>query len=198
VNDSLENLEWLPEYSGQSVDQVLALVDRYRVDSLVIALEQAVDQKSARVGEQNLSQEERIILAVDALEREVNNGGYSQFFTNSSSEYAPIIHEALERIECPEVARITRRAIEALTPSTWTPDAITQSVSAYASDERQRWARTRGLSFKRLPVDPNLPTKHDAIWIELDQCDQLYYRAAEDIAGKLFEFVKANKHAIQI
>jgi hypothetical protein len=194
----MEGLEWLSEYSGQSIDEVLDLAGRYRVDSLVVALEQAIGQKSARVGEQNLSQEELTILAVEALEREVNNGGYSQFFINSSSEYVPIIYEALVRIECPGIAKITRRAIEALTPSTWTADAITQSVATYAKDERQQWERTRGLSFQRLPVDRNLPSKHDAIWIELDQCDQLYYKAAEDIAGKLFEFVKANKQAIQI
>jgi hypothetical protein len=194
----MEKLEWLPEYSGQTVDEILALTDRYRVDSLVVALEQALEQKSARVGELNLSQEERIILAIEALEREVNNGGYSQFFTNSSSEYAPIIFGSLERIGCPEVAKITRRAIEALGPSAWTADAIAISVTAYAEAESQRWASTNSVTFKRLPVDPIAPSKHDSIWIELDQCDQLYYRAGEDIAGKLFEFVKANKHAFQI
>jgi hypothetical protein len=34
----------------------------------------------------------------EALEREVNNGGYSQFFTNSSKEFAPRVAEALEVI----------------------------------------------------------------------------------------------------
>jgi hypothetical protein len=194
----MKELEWLPEYSGQSVDEILALTDLYRVDSLVVALEQAVDQKSARVGEQNLSREERIILAIEALEREVNNGGYSQFFTNSSSEYAPIIHEALERIECSEVAKITRRAIDALGPATWTAGAIASSVAAYAEEENQHFERKGGSTFQRLPVDPSSPSKHDAIWIELNQCDQLYYNAGDHIAEKLFEFVKANKHAIRI
>jgi len=194
----MKDLEWLPEYSDQSVDEILALADLYRVDSLVVALEQAIDQKSARVGEQYLSQEERIILAIEALEGEVNNGGYSQFFTNSSSEYAPIIHEALERIECSEVAKITRRAIDALGPATWTAAAIASSVAAYAKEEHQHFESKGGSTFQRLPVDPSSPSKHDAIWIELDKCDQLYYRSTENIADKLFEFVKANKQAIQI
>jgi hypothetical protein len=194
----MENLEWLPEYSGQTVEELLALAAEYRVDSLIVALEQALDQKSARVGEQKLSEEERIVLAIEALEREVNNGGYSQFFTNSSGEYTPIIYESLVRIQCPEVGKITRRAIEALGPSTWTAGAIASSVAAYAEEENHHFESKGGSTFQRLPVDPNSPSKHDAIWIELDQCDQLYYRATENIAQKLFEFVKTNKQAIQI
>jgi len=50
--------------------------DGYRVDSLVLAMESALDAKDRRT----LSPEERVVLAVEALEREVNNGGYDQFF----------------------------------------------------------------------------------------------------------------------
>ncbi len=35
-----------------------------------------MDQKLVRFGEDKLTSEERIILAIEALEREVNNGGY--------------------------------------------------------------------------------------------------------------------------
>ena len=38
----------------------------------------------------------------------------------------------------------------------------------------------------------------DALEKELDTCDGLYYHSGEDIAGQLFEFVRANKHAIQL
>jgi hypothetical protein len=38
-----------------------------------------------------LTDEERIILDIEALEREVNNEGYARFFVNSSKEFAPII-----------------------------------------------------------------------------------------------------------
>ncbi len=63
---------------------------------------------------QILCDEERIVFAVEALEREVNNGGYCQFFGNSSREFAPSIADALLRIGCPGTARITRKAIEAV------------------------------------------------------------------------------------
>ena len=61
-------------YSGQSADQLLSLEGMYRIDSLVRAFEQAITQKAQRGGVQSLTDEERIVLAVEALEREVNNG----------------------------------------------------------------------------------------------------------------------------
>jgi hypothetical protein len=43
-------LNWLDEYSGQTVDELLALEGEYRLDSLVLAFEQALDQKTERAG----------------------------------------------------------------------------------------------------------------------------------------------------
>ena len=105
---------WLASYSGQTTDELLSLASEYRIDSLVCAFEQAMDQKAARVGEHNLTEEERIILGIEALEREVNNGGYEQFFINSSKEFAPMIVGWLLRIGCPTTAEITQNAIDAL------------------------------------------------------------------------------------
>ena len=56
---------------------------------------------------------ERAVLAVEALEREVNNGGYAQFFSNSSSEFSPYIVAALNQIGCPVTATTTQDAINA-------------------------------------------------------------------------------------
>ncbi len=69
--------------------------------------EQALEQKSVRAGRESLSIEETIVLAVEALEREVNNGGFSQFFVNSSCVYTPLIVDSLRRIVCPLSANIT-------------------------------------------------------------------------------------------
>src|SRR5439155_6192926 len=67
--------KWLNGYSDQSVEQLLSLEGEYRTDSLVLAFEEAINQKAQREGMQSLTEEERIVLAVEALEREVNNGG---------------------------------------------------------------------------------------------------------------------------
>jgi len=103
---------WL-DYTGQASSEILACKETHRVDSLLCALEWGIRAKAETIGEERLTKEERVVLAVMALEREVNNGGYSQFFSNSSRRFKPIVAEALRRIGCDDVARITERAIGA-------------------------------------------------------------------------------------
>ncbi len=91
----MENKAFLESYDGQSTDELIALESSHRVDSLVLAFEQALLTKDYPTAE------EQVVLAVEALEREVNNGGYSQFFVNSSREYSSLVVEALEAIDCP-------------------------------------------------------------------------------------------------
>lgn len=160
--------KWL-EYSGESADQLLSLEGKYRVDSLVVAFEQAIGQKAQRGGVQSLTDEERVVLAVEALEREVNNGGYDQFFVNSSREFAPTIVGALKRIGCKLTATITQRAIAALGVSELTSEAID---AAMAGDNEQRLAK-------------------------LNRCDDSYHKNAEPIAERLFAFIQANKGGIR-
>ena len=163
----MSNLKWLNGYSGETADELIGLAATHRIDSIVLAFEQAIDQKAARIGEENLSSEERIVLAVEALEREVNNGGYKLFFTNSSQEYAPIMAAALRRINCPKTADITERALEIrrLMPLI---DARAQSI---ANPERDR---------------------------ALNDCNGQYFKAVENIAERLFEFIKSSRAQIQL
>src|SRR5262249_34289212 len=111
--EMIEDQPWF-EYSGQSISEIVSLAEQYRTDSLVSAVEQAICQKLDSAGEAGLSDAENLVLAVEALEREVNNGGYSQFLSNSSKQFTPAIVPALERIGCPVTAAITRDAIAAL------------------------------------------------------------------------------------
>jgi hypothetical protein len=73
-----EHAKMLERYSGKSVDELLAITNGKDIDFL-FAIEMAIQQKEERVSKQKLSEEERIVLAIEGLEREVNNGGYSQF-----------------------------------------------------------------------------------------------------------------------
>jgi uncharacterized protein DUF4375 len=160
---------WL-EYSGQSTNELLSLEGKYRCDSLVLAFEEAIGQKAQHGGRESLTMEERIVLAVEALEREVNNGGYDQFFMNSSREFAPIIVGALRRVGCKKTATITQKAIEALGTADLQSDAIEKVICA--RDEK-RGAKLR-------------------------LCDDSYYKSAEPIAERLFEFIKANRASISL
>lgn len=122
-------LRWLKQYSGQTVEELLSLEEEYRLDSLVLAFEQAIEQKVSREGSQETSVE-RVVRAVEALEREVNNGGYLQFFVNSSVEFAPDIVASLRQINCPKTAEITQRAIDALGLPKLTVAAICSQMEA--------------------------------------------------------------------
>lgn len=163
--------KWLDEYSGQTTDELIALQDEYRIDSLVLAFEQAIEQKSERVGKEGLSHEELVVLAIEALEREVNNGGYGQFFFNSSSEYTPIVVDALNRIGCTETGALTQKAIDAL--------GIDGPIDVEAIEH---------------VMDEESEERDD----RLNACDDRYYEIAGDLADPLFEFIKRNRNKIDL
>lgn len=167
----MQDLPWLDGYSGESADDLIALGGKYRTDSLVLAFEEALGQKAARLGTNKLTAEELVVLAVEALEREVNNGGYGQFFVNSSNEFAPIIVDALNRIGCPETAAITQDAINTLRlQGPLTMDGIDRAM-AQESDERDR---------------------------KLSECDDRYFSVAGDLSIPLLEFIKNNRNRISL
>src|ERR1700724_2658687 len=58
---------------------------------------------------------QKVFSAIWAVEAEVNNGGFSQYFL-SSAESTSFVAEALETVGAPETARICRRAIATAFP----------------------------------------------------------------------------------
>jgi hypothetical protein len=161
----MSELRWLDRYGGETVDELIALEGKYRTDSLAVAFEQAMDQKAVRIGHDNLTEEERIILAIEALESEVNNGGYGQYFVNSSREYVPIIVDALRRIGCPRTAEITQKAIKIVQKAPMTHEEI-QNGTWTENKERQQ---------------------------VLNECDTIYFERSENIEESLFAFIKAHR-----
>ncbi len=163
--------KWLDAYTGQTTDELIALAGEYRIDSIVLAFEQALDQKADRSGIDGFTEAEWTVLAVEALEREVNNGGYSQFFFNSSNEYAAFIVDALLRIGRPETAAITREALDIL--------GIEGPLTAEAVERA---------------MDSENPRREE----RLSQLDDQYYQTAGDLADPLFEYIKKNRHRIRL
>jgi hypothetical protein len=157
--------KWLDGYSGETTEQLIAFEGEYRIDSIVLAFEQAI-----RAGETALAGDERIVVAIEALEREVNNGGYSQFFINSSREYTSIIVDSLTRIGCPKTAEITEEAVRAL--------GLHEHSDASIEVEMEK-------------EDP----QRDAA---LQSCDQRYFKEAEPIADHLFAYIKTHQDSIRL
>jgi hypothetical protein len=79
---------------------------------------------------------QQVFSSIWAVESEVNNGGFSQYFLNSSSETAAFVGEALDTIGAPSTADICRRAIASAFPMGLpsTPDAIS-TIAADFPDE---------------------------------------------------------------
>jgi hypothetical protein len=78
------------------------------------------------------SRPQKVFSAIWALESEVNNGGFSQYFLNDSSETAGFVVEALETIGAPKTAEISRRAISAAFPDGLPDDP--EQISAAAEE----------------------------------------------------------------
>jgi len=162
--------KWLDEYSGQTTEELIALEGKCRTDSIVVAFEQALDQKEARVGREGLTEEERIVQAIEALEREVNNGGYDQFFINTK-EYAPLAVAALNRIGCAKAAKLTQEAIDLL------------GIEGPLTVET---------------VERVMEEADEALEERLGECDERYYQVAGDLAGPLLEFIKRHSDKITL
>jgi hypothetical protein len=159
------NIPWL-DYEGQDTAQILACKETHSILSLLCALEQGIQLRNERTPETANSPEEITLLAIRALQREVNNGGYHQFFLNSSRQYALTVVPALSNIGCDTTAALTQSALDALKLQATTLTSI----------------RTEILR-EDLERDQNL-----------DRLDKEFYRIYE-IEDKLFSFVESRQHA---
>jgi hypothetical protein len=167
----MENDSFLNNYDGQTVEELIQLQQTHRVDSLVLAFESALEAR--RDAGEKLNEIEHTILAVEALEREVNNGGFSQFFYNSSVEYTPIIVTALKNIGCFKIADLTQKAIDILGVDSLDPDTIEHRM------------------------DPG----DEALLDALGELDEIYFDSDEINEAPeyaLFEYIKTHRKNIKL
>jgi hypothetical protein len=99
---------------------------------ILIALSES---EKTQFGKQEFAQQstpQKVFSSIWALESEVNNGGFSQYFLNNSCETASFISEALETIGAPRTAEICRRAIAVAFPEGLPEDP--ENISSAATD----------------------------------------------------------------
>ncbi len=96
------------------------------------------------------SRPQKVFSALWAIESEVNNGGFSQYFLNSSCETAEFVAEALETIGAPRTADICRRAIACAFPAGLpsTPEAISAAASDFSEEIIEKLNALDGEFFK--------------------------------------------------
>lgn len=159
-----ERKPWL-DYTGQSLSEIIAHKDTHRTGSMLCAIEEGLLKRESPVA----TPEEEVFLGVMALEREVNNGGYHQFFFNSSRRYAPAIVGSLERIGCRATAVLTAQAIAALKVDEISAVSIRAAISV-EDDARDRI---------------------------LDSYDRQFY-GLDEIEANLFRFVESFENSFKL
>ena len=83
---------------------------------------------------------QKVFSSIWAVESEVNNGGFSQYFLNSNCKTAGFVSEALETIGAPSTADICRRAIAAAFPDGLPsdPEAIRSAASDFSEETEEK------------------------------------------------------------
>ena len=104
-----------------------------------IALSDLMYSRGGPAGLEGLRPAEQVVYCVDGLERDVNNGGFEQFFLNSPGEYAREAEAALRTIGAHHTAALVEQAI-AVFPGGPAPDqdGRAEQVDALSDDARAR------------------------------------------------------------
>jgi len=105
-------------------------------NSILISLSESDKTQFGKQDFASQSTPQRVFSSIWAVEAEVNNGGFSQYFLNDSCETAAFVAEALETIRAPRTADICRRAIATAFPAGLpeTSEAISTAAADF-SDE---------------------------------------------------------------
>jgi len=143
-------------------------IDNREMNRRLIKLSESPTSRFWRVDYEELLAAERVFLLIWELESEVNNGGFHQYFYNSSGALAPNIVDALKTIGAEATADIVQRAINAVvgTMTSWSDDAGRQAGLNRLSPETRR---------------------------VLEDLDQQYYACPEDLTPLLYNYVAGHR-----
>jgi hypothetical protein len=113
------------------------------------AFNQAQDKWLSQ-GAAALSNRERYTLAVETFYGEVSNGGFEQYLTNESGEFAPWAEEAFAAIGIPELAEVMRNLADLFPEGTIPVDADDRLEHILSIDgERLEELASRFFAFER-------------------------------------------------
>lgn len=147
------------------------IVDIWKIDNkaiFLIAMNSCISKK-CNYGENitKLSSQERIFYVVMQLEAEVNNGGFSQYFYNSSGDWSNEVVKSYRAIGAIKVADICKKAITSFGADI-PPNRDVREIflNQFMNDEVNRI---------------------------LDECDNEFYEYSEDLLNLNYQFIIKNK-----
>lgn len=147
------------------IDDILKLKDETEI---VIKIDELLWEKAKKgIDFESLNYYEKNVILIEILEGQVNNGGFDQYFFNSSGEYAHETLIALKEIKANQMAEILNRAITIF------------PTSPIPKDTK-----------KRRELMKNIPKN---VSDNLDKLDHEFYKYPDNLARLIINYVKANK-----
>jgi DNA-directed RNA polymerase subunit M/transcription elongation factor TFIIS len=122
------------------------------------------------------STEEKVYFSVCLMEGDVFNGGFEQYFTNSSGDYYSLALDGLERMKAVQSARLLADAASFLVGNDCPPDS-----------QSERW-RVTNSKVRRLS---ELVTRHHRS-TRLERLDKRFYEDPDQLADRLAEYAEDN------
>ena len=164
-NGSGMNTEIRQEGNTLTMEEIWRIED---TTDFVIALSQHIDEKCQYGDNMSaLSEAERVFYITQTLEMEVNNGGFSQYFYNSSGDFANELVHAFTEIGAAKTAEICKKAVSIYDGEVPADRAAREEV--FADNEEL-----------------------EAI---LEECDNGFYAYEEDLDTLNYEYVMRNREA---
>ena len=157
-----------PEKQGEGTVMTEQLWELKDPNDFVVTLMEHLEQKTQYGRDMSaLRPAERVVYITQSLEMEVNNGGFSQYFYNSSGDHANELVSAFQAIGEDRTAGICRKALA----------AFGRELPADRSERE-----------KMLDA-----VFDDAISGILDACDRAFYACEDDLAELTYRYVLKNK-----
>jgi hypothetical protein len=154
---------------GLNLDSLLSSSD---TTNMIITIDNHINSLLRPDDDLNrLTQPQKNFYYIQELEREVNNGGFSQYFYNSSGDYAHETILALKAIEAENTVKILKSAINEF------PDHLVP---------KDRVKRQEMLS--------KIEGKAEEIWSNLDS---EFYTYPDDLSELNIVYIKKNKKAFE-
>lgn len=149
----------------KSLDKLLSAEN---INSSIIELDNFIAEACAYGDElDELSEPQKHFYFNQNLEREINNGGFNQFFLNSSGDFAHETLVSLDAVGAIHTAKILQLAI----------DQFPQKNAPKERDARQK-------------VMEQIEDKVGTVW---EQLDQQFFEYKDDLNQLNLDFVKRNK-----
>jgi len=155
---------------GSTTDEILSHESDDKKGNVLGALFYRIGQKAESRGQNSLTETERQLCAAHGLEGEVMNGGFDQYFFNSTGNEAEIALAGLKAMGATAAAALLERAMAVF------PDGQPPS-------DRQR----------RLEAMTKMESRSKPVW---DQCDREFYDCKEDIGALCLAYAKKKRAEI--